>query len=162
MFDFVYQIKLDEDDKNIYGFNGFWGAEPFPNSLGQRQVPWTIDNIRFHYPAEHTFNGSRADLEMQIFHKEDSDNPVSYACSSHQSALSVFFNLTGDSSLDTNGFFEDFQGKSDEEATIDISKILDVGAVLKSYIVGYIGTDTMPTCSENLCWYIYTTHFKIT
>jgi carbonic anhydrase len=70
--------------------------------------------------------------------------------------------LTGDSNLDTDGFFEDFQQKSDGETTIDISKLLDVGAILKSYVIGYIGTDTMPLCAKKVCWYIYKTHFKIT
>lgn len=63
MFDFVYKLTLEDDDKSIFGFNGFWGSEPF-SALNQRQVPWEIDEVRFHYPAEHTFNGSRADLEM--------------------------------------------------------------------------------------------------
>lgn len=158
MFDFVYKLRIDKEDTSIHGFNGFWASEPFSAS-NQRQVPWEIDEVRFHYPAEHTFNGDRADLEMQIFHKVDK---IAFACKSNSSALSLFFNLTGDSSLETNGFFEDFQQKSDDESTIDISKLLDVGAILKSYVIGYIGTDTMPLCSKQLCWYLYKTHFKIT
>jgi len=62
MFDFVYKLSLEEDT-SIFGFNGFWGSEPFSAS-NQRQVPWETDEVRFHYPAEHTFNGERADLEM--------------------------------------------------------------------------------------------------
>jgi len=31
---------------------------------------WEVEEIRFHYPAEHTLNGETFDLEMQIIMKD--------------------------------------------------------------------------------------------
>lgn len=64
--DYVYQITLKDTQKK--GFFGFWGAEPFPNPIVNYVVKWSFDHIRFHYPAEHVFNGVQYELEMQIFH----------------------------------------------------------------------------------------------
>ena len=69
--DFVYQITL-KDESATKGFQGFWGSEPFNSNTRNSVVRWDIDHVRFHYPAEHTFNGTRHDLEMQIFHKVSS------------------------------------------------------------------------------------------
>lgn len=65
--DYVYQITL-QDTTQTKGFFGFWGAEPFPNPIVNYVVKWSFDHIRFHYPAEHVFNGTKYDLEMQVFH----------------------------------------------------------------------------------------------
>ena len=45
---------------------------------------------------------------------------------------------------------------------MDISKILGFGAGMNSDIVGYIGSDSMPTCKTAVCWYLYLKPFNIT
>jgi hypothetical protein len=45
---------------------------------------------------------------------------------------------------------------------LDLSLLLDFGASMKSYISGYIGTDTMPMCDKGICWYLYEMPFAIT
>mmetsp|Transcript_4749 Transcript_4749/g.8126 ORF Transcript_4749/g.8126 Transcript_4749/m.8126 type:complete len:159 (-) Transcript_4749:84-560(-) len=116
---------------------------------------WDVESVRFHYPAEHLFNSTAYDLEMQIFHKDTHKRCL--ACSSKQAALSVFFSLDK-GTLPTGSFF-DFQEKEEQ---LDISQLLKVDAAMDSYISGYIGTDTMPDCSLRLCWYVYEEPFLLT
>jgi len=99
---------------------------------------------------------------MQIFTKDSSvDNlrkgKKHFGCLSNKSAISVFFNVTGDNLLEPTGFFEDFQKtkSNDGDSSIDISKLLNLGSTLRSSVFGYIGTDTMPTCEKFVCWYVF-------
>lgn len=68
--------------------------------------------------------------------------------------------------LPNNGFF-DFQMKDGAIVadvtgnSLDISKILDLGSVMRSVISGYSGTDSMPPCTNRVCWYLYEKVFKI-
>jgi carbonic anhydrase len=144
--DFVYKIYL-QDTSSQY----FYAADPQTNS-NNRQVLWDFDHIRFHSPAEHTFNGTQYDLEMQIFHSDNSRRSI--ICLSRKSATSVFFSLT---SGEATNFF-DFQTTNN----LDLNTILDVGAALRARIYGYKGTDSMPPCTLNVCWFIYDKVFKIT
>lgn len=69
------------------------------------------------------------------------------ACNSHKAAISLFFNLNSTES--NNGFFDDFTTVTPSTAnngTMDISKLLDLASSMKSYVSGYIGSDTMPPC----------------
>lgn len=45
---------------------------------------------------------------------------------------------------------------------MDLSQILDIGAGLFTTVSGYIGTDTMPPCTNYVCWYLYNSPFLIT
>mgnify|MGYP001075992754 CR=1 FL=1 len=59
---FTMKINLTDDGN---GFNGFWSSEPL--NWGYKRldiVKWQVEEIRFKYPSEHTFNGSRYDMEM--------------------------------------------------------------------------------------------------
>jgi carbonic anhydrase len=35
-------------------------------------IKWNSKYIKFHYPSEHTYNGTRHDVEMQIYHEVSS------------------------------------------------------------------------------------------
>lgn len=94
-------------------------------------------------------------MEMQIFHKDNRGRAL--VCSSKTSAISLFFSIENGTD-DVYGLF-DFQGG---DKYFDASQVLDVGASLQSYISGYIGTDTMPPCTNNVCWYLYEKVFSIT
>lgn len=112
--------------------------------------------MRAHYPAEHLFEDKRRDLELQLFHNDTLD--LHLGCSSGRAAISLFFDLNG--TEPNNGFF-DFT-KSSNAGTIDISKILDIASSMKSTVSGYTGTDSMPPCSNGVCWYLYEKVFAIT
>jgi carbonic anhydrase len=72
--------------------------------------------------------------------------------------LSVFF--TKDSGEDINDFF-DFQNEEIVDKKMDLSKLLDFSSPLHSYVSGYKGSDTMPPCTPNYCWYLYHKTFTI-
>jgi hypothetical protein len=86
---------------------------------------------------------------MQVFHTDHFHQ--STLCQARQAAVSVFFNLTA--GADNNNFF-DFQKQDEGNQSIDLSRVLNVGASMNSHIMGYIGTDTMPLCTNKLCWYL--------
>jgi hypothetical protein len=72
----------------------------------------------------------------------------------------VFFTL--EQGTTGNGGFFEFQTQKEGEKVFDASKLLNIGAAMKSHIMGYIGTDTMPTCTKNFCWYIHESPFALT
>lgn len=45
---------------------------------------------------------------------------------------------------------------------IDLSKLIDIGSSMHSNITGYAGTDTMPTCTNKICWYLYEAPYALT
>jgi len=45
---------------------------------------------------------------------------------------------------------------------MDLSKLLGFAAHMKSDVVGYTGTDTIPNCTKLVCWYLYLKPFTIT
>ena len=55
-----YVFRVNATDGN---FGAFYATEPFP---GNGQLYWEVLQIRFHYPAEHTIDGKKFDLEMQV------------------------------------------------------------------------------------------------
>lgn len=58
--DWVYKIHGQD-------FGLLTAAEPYFYDVGDYKVTWEPQEIRFHYPAEHTVNGTAYDLEMQVF-----------------------------------------------------------------------------------------------
>ena len=55
-----YTYKIDATDGNM----GVWQAcEP---DRSETQIEWTVEQVRFKYPSEHTMDGVSYDLEMQI------------------------------------------------------------------------------------------------
>lgn len=126
---FTMKLTLKDDTK---GFHGFWAAEPLNWGYERLDiVNWAVTEIRFKYPAEHTFNGSRHDLEMQIYTKDA--NGTSIVCKSHTAALSVFFDLN---STNPNNNFFGFLTQG-EQKYLDLSKVVDFGASMKGAITGY-------------------------
>jgi len=66
-------------------------TEPYPNPDENQIVKWGLENVRFHYPAEHLFVDTRFDMEMQIFHKDQFNQAT--ICESKKAAVSIFFTL---------------------------------------------------------------------
>ena len=55
---YVYKLYLEDTTGQ-----SFFASDP-QKTDNNRQVVWDLDHIRFHSPAEHTFNGTQYDLEM--------------------------------------------------------------------------------------------------
>jgi len=45
---------------------------------------------------------------------------------------------------------------------LDLSKILTKGIAMSSNMYGYKGTDSMPPCTRNLCWFLKSDPYQIT
>jgi len=39
------------------------------------------------------------------------------------------------------------------QAPVDLSTLFPIDIALKSYIRGYVGTNTVPNCERGVCWY---------
>lgn len=86
-----YTYRVNATDGNM---GVLYATEPY---YAKAQVVWTVEQLRFKYPPEHTFDGETYDMEMQI-HLNDTLDRCKY-CFAHQGALSLFFNIgteTGD------------------------------------------------------------------
>ena len=58
--DYVYSLFGD--------FGTLYAGEPSRSASSARQLMWTANEIRFHYPSEHKLNNNTYDMEMQIIH----------------------------------------------------------------------------------------------
>ena len=102
---YVYRIEA------TYGNLGlFYATEPFPNAA---QITWQVDQIRFHYPAEHSLNEETFDLEMQIVMNDISDR--CQWCTSGNGVLSLFFNVG-----ETENSFWNWVGQTEFNLDLDL------------------------------------------
>jgi carbonic anhydrase len=135
----------------VYGdFGQVFASEPSNYAVTQ-VIKWDARYIKFHYPSEHTVNGTHFDLEMQIYHQEEFWTHA--ICVSGIGIISVFFNV----STPPNPFFQFLDGTS----PLDLSSILTPDFSLNNYIMGYVGTNSVPNCERGVCWYIVKDVFSI-
>lgn len=80
---------------------GFYATEPVGYS-NNRAVYWSSYEIRFHYPAENLINGTRYDLEMQVYSYDFYNRH--FVCTAGISVLSLLFKI--DDALGPNEFFD--------------------------------------------------------
>jgi hypothetical protein len=69
-------------------------------------------------------------------------------CGSGTGVVSFFFKNTGKA----NPFF-DWQTTTDTYS-VDLSLLAAKDMALNNLISGYIGSDTVPTCTSLVCWYL--------
>lgn len=83
-------------------------------------------------------------------------------CKNNKASLSIFFsmNQTDPDVKPSNNFFKFTSGDSNEK--FDLTRLVNVGSVMHAFIMGYLGTDTMPSCEKQHCWYLYQLPFAIT
>lgn len=139
---YVYQI--------FGNFGGVYLSEPAVNNSTNHIVYYETTNLRFHYPAEHVLNGTRYDLEMQIFGSDRFGR--SLGCFSNNSAISIMFKIDDTKPNDFFAWQADATGG--KALTIDLSPLLDKISGTTKSVSGYMGTDSMPGCDYGTCWYI--------
>lgn len=64
--------KITKDINFTFVAHGDFGSVIItePSDYGATQViKWNSKYIKFHYPSEHTYNGTGHDVEMQIYHE---------------------------------------------------------------------------------------------
>ena len=148
--DYVYTVSNFTDG----AMGGWYAAEPIayePN----RELFFQINETRLHFPSEHTLNGVTYDAEFQIFGNE-LKNSV-FWCEDQRAAITVF--LTIDDSAEENPFWSSWAGK--DTFSYDLTQLFDKTVAMDQSILGYKGSDTMPTCNI-VCWYAFVEPFTIT
>lgn len=133
MEDCVYRIKADNigvvTTNDVYALPKLYKFE--------------AEYIDFHSPSEHKINGTQADLEMQIYHKDVFGKSKSKTAM----AVSVLFNK----GEEENDFFKFLDGEQ-----LDCSKVMPIDYMMSNYVYGYLGTLTSEGCANGVGWYIST------
>ena len=71
-------------------------------------------------------------------------------CVSGLGVFSLFFNVDTSPTAQDNSFFAFLK---DDKAPLDLNSIISVDFSLHNYIIGYVGTSTLPNCERGQCWY---------
>lgn len=71
-------------------------------------------------------------------------------CVSGWGVVSLFFNQDNSTSPADNPFFG---WLNDDKTPLDLNKIIPSDFSLSNYILGYVGTSTIPNCERGYCWY---------
>mmetsp|Transcript_16546 Transcript_16546/g.19888 ORF Transcript_16546/g.19888 Transcript_16546/m.19888 type:complete len:342 (+) Transcript_16546:88-1113(+) len=149
-------LKITNNGKRIFfdfKKTGNWLLTPGGN--------YSLMDVRFHYPSEHTFNGARYAMEIQFFHKNQKAVPPA---DNKYGVLSVFVKEgeANDAFPSTKYKFSQFLPTvTGVEHTIqgrfDLLNLLpaDHDSADSRYLF-YTGSLTTPPCSENVKYYLYT------
>ena len=135
-----YTYRINATDGNM---GLFYAVDPY---YANAQIVWEVEQIRFKYPPEHTFEGEEYDLEMQIVMKDILERSI--FCFAHMGALSLFFK-TG---TETGTFFTDFF--DGDEKLINLDNIFTKTTSMENLMFGYIGSSSEPNCEQQYCWYL--------
>eukprot|EP00933_Yihiella_yeosuensis_P072938 TRINITY_DN81495_c0_g1_i1.p1 TRINITY_DN81495_c0_g1~~TRINITY_DN81495_c0_g1_i1.p1 ORF type:complete len:492 (-),score=108.60 TRINITY_DN81495_c0_g1_i1:86-1561(-) len=122
---------------------------------------YQLDKILVHSPSEHTFEGERVDLELQIYHRQVDLAPEAFPPGNTLAAVSVGFKL---SQTQKSAFLENLragglpiqQGTSSQvnkgiTAPLDFTEIFGPGS---SGFWQYEGSRTAPPCSVGVQWFV--------
>lgn len=127
----------------------------FTITAGRQIGVYQATSLRFHSEAEHTLNGTRPPVELQIYHQLiDSREPAD----KYQANLfvSVFFDSTPDNT--TNDLLANItqaMANGDSNVTVDLSYLFDLTASRRE-VFSYAGTQTIPPCNP-ASWLVFPT-----
>lgn len=106
-----------------------------------RKKPYYLQSLQFHHPSEHYVNNEEQALEMQIFHKSDSEQIA---------VLSVFIKV-GKENLEFNKLIELLKNpKENIWSEFNVAKVIDKN----SKLFFYEGSLTTPPCTEGVKWFV--------
>ena len=77
---------------------------------------------------------------------------------SGKGVLSLFFNIDNSTKPEDNPFFDFLKDKT---ATLDLNSLIPADFSLNHYIMGYVGTSTVPNCERGQCWYAVNKAYSI-
>lgn len=175
--DFMYfKYPLVGEPLKIYN-NGHAIAMTLPDTykggfgIGQKAEFESMENIyrlwqiNFHAPSEHTRNGGRLPLEMQLIHKDIKSHQVA--------AISILFNtgslpnqfldVLTEYGLPKRPWDEFYVNKASSKKKIGATesfgapnlKDIDFGRIVNgSAYYTYVGSGTTPPCEPNQIWYV--------
>eukprot|EP01061_Rhynchopus_euleeides_P028039 TRINITY_DN455_c0_g1_i1.p1 TRINITY_DN455_c0_g1~~TRINITY_DN455_c0_g1_i1.p1 ORF type:complete len:364 (+),score=110.74 TRINITY_DN455_c0_g1_i1:50-1141(+) len=138
-----------------------------PN-LGDKN--WTLTEIQFHSPSEHSIGGGYYELEMQMVHEAASQQPEGADTTFTHAVVGVMFRVASSPNPHFN-FFQHLPGLPSEIATHqyyadkttefsprDVTladTTFDFGATIpSSKYYTYSGSTTAPPCTESVKWVV--------
>ena len=141
-----------------------WRPNYFTSNWQNLTSEWKAENFKFHSKSEHTFDGVRYDLEMQMFHEpEETENGYTAAIVSilfdaqrydesvtagQVEVIDTFFDNVQWSALDI-----DTTGTAVTEkdlTTVAIGQLMNIISTDNRYV--YTGSFTTPPCTEKVYW----------
>ncbi|XP_050242495.1 alpha carbonic anhydrase 4-like [Quercus robur] len=105
---------------------------------------YNLQQCHWHSPSEHTFNGSRFDLELHVVHQNPSTNKIA--------AIGVVYKYGRPDPLLTN-LFHHIKSVGKEEIDLGMMNPRAINFESKEYY-RYIGSLTVPPCTEGVTWTI--------
>mmetsp|Transcript_4285 Transcript_4285/g.6107 ORF Transcript_4285/g.6107 Transcript_4285/m.6107 type:complete len:323 (+) Transcript_4285:383-1351(+) len=121
---------------------------------------YTMLDIRFHTPSEHSLNGARYPMEIQFYHLNHHYDPDDETDNNKYAVMSVFVKQGK-----TNHAFPNEEYKFNQflprvtGVEHNLEKPLDINDLLptsREQYLYYEGSLTAPPCSENVKWFVYT------
>ncbi|CAN1253084.1 Alpha carbonic anhydrase 7 [Linum perenne] len=124
-------------------------------SFHMNGTEYTLHQCHWHSPSEHTINGKKFAMEAHMVHESEDGKlavvGILYEIGRPDSFLkSIFFGCWSDQISD---HFEEISGFEEEEAFVGMMDPRDIRIGSRKYY-RYIGSLTVPPCTENVTWTI--------
>jgi len=155
------EVKNDGHSVKVSLFNRVKEAKP-RLSGGELIGNFTLDNMHFHWPSEHTIDGLRYSLEAHlVFYAEGYDNLQ--AALEHPHAVTVVAILFSESDVRKHDNFRVIDEAVDKVSTKAGESTLSSAGITfanffpedKDTFFTYTGSLTTPGCTEKINWIIY-------
>jgi len=115
------------------------------------KLVYTADQLHFHSPTEHRFQGKSYDVEMHIVHSLESGAPEDYQYT--KAVIGMAFDASNDQH---NTFFDEME--LDKEVELNLGGLIDSTSKL---LYHYQGSLTTPPCTEIVNWFVFKTPLDI-
>lgn len=142
---FFYSISGFTTQQDAHSINFYFDRK---NYIQWRAKPYYLQKIAFHHPSEHRIDNEQHVLEMQIFHKSDSEQMM---------VLALFIDI-GQENPEINHLITLLENKKQ----VDMWDDTDLSKVVKEDdFFFYDGSLTTPPCSEGVKWFVAKHAFEI-
>jgi carbonic anhydrase len=121
-------------------------ANSTPAAINAASDTWRLREIQLHSPSEHSFDGKRSELEIQMLHVNDRGRLA---------VVSLLFRA-GEKNEVLAPVFDALDGRITEDVELVPGASLDIAALVSpaSGYFTYLGSLTTPGCAEDVRWFV--------